>query len=164
MTEKLKQTIKEEVGKLTKENQEVISTFGWESIVEGIGRKSLLSDSEINDLQVETLLVLIGLQDPDEYAQNVENNVGTSKDEAEKMTDEVFERILTPITEKIVEKIKTSEKVKNANAEQNLNFIFSGGDYSVFLENPNSPHPLPLRSSEREEENETVLPVFFVKK
>lgn len=156
MTEKLKQTIKEEVGKLKKENQEVISAFGWESIAEEIGRKILLSDSEINDLQVETLLVLVGLQDPDEYTQNIENNVGTSKDEAEKINDEVMQKIFIPITEKIIEKIKTSDKVKNANAEQNLNFIFSGGDYSAFLEQKENVN--------NEETPNTVLPVFFVKK
>ena len=155
MTEKLKQIIKEEVGKLPKENQEVISAFGWEKILEEIEKKYLLLDEEINDLQVETLLVLIGLQDPDEYAKNVENEVGTSKAEAEKIANEVFEKIFTPIYEKILENIKKSDKVKNATPEQNLNFILSGGDYSTFLD---VPPPV------EEEKDETVLPVFFIKK
>lgn len=167
MTNKLKQTIKEEVGKLKKENQEVINAFGWENIAEEIGKKNLLTESEINDLQVETLLVLVGLQDPEEYAQNVENNIGTSKNEAEKITNEIFQKIFTPINNILLEKIKKSDKVKNATAEQNLNFILSGGNYAAFLdareEVLNSPHPNPLLKGEGED-TETVLPVFSIKK
>ncbi len=164
MTDKLKQTIKEEVGKLPKENQEVINTFGWEKISEEIGKKYLLTENEINDLQVETLLILVGLEDPDFYANNIENNVGASKDEANKISTEVFEKILTPINDAMIENIKKSGVSKNANAEQNLNFILSGGDYSAFLEKLvppplsgedrgevfNSPHPNPLLKGEGE--------------
>jgi len=155
MTEKLKQTIKEEVGKLQKENQEVINAFDWENIAEAIGKKYLLTESEINDLQIETLLVLIGLQDPNEYTQNVENNIGTSKNEAEKISAEVFQKIFTPINNILIEKIKKSDKVKNATPEQNLNFILSGGDYSAFLEQKDVVNT--------EETPETVLPVFSIK-
>ena len=86
MTEKLQQTIKEEVLKLPKETQEAINTFDWGSMAEEIGKKYLLSESEINDFQVETLLVLVGLEDGNLYALNIENNVGISKDEAIKIT------------------------------------------------------------------------------
>lgn len=134
MTDKLKQTIKEEVEKLPKGNQAVINDFGWEKISEEIGKKYLLSDSEVNDFQVETLLILIGLEDPEYYTQNIEDNVGTSKDEAGKISDEVVQKIFTPINDLLIENIKKSGKVMNSNSEQNLNFILSGGDYVAFLE------------------------------
>ncbi|MFH1201101.1 MAG: hypothetical protein V1484_02105 [bacterium] len=156
MTEKLKQIIKREMAKLPKENQEVINDFGWEQISEEIGRKFLLSDSEINIFQAETLVVLVGLEDPDYYAQNIENNVGTSKDEARKIADEVFERIFTPINDILIENIKKSDKSKNSSAEQNLDFILSGGDYSAFMEQK--------KETDNQETEETVLPVFFIKK
>ena len=133
MTEKLKQTIKEEVGKLTKENQEVINTFGWEKISEEIGKKYLLSDSEINIFQAEILVVLVGLEDSDFLVSNIEDNIGTSKEEANKITDEVFQRIFMPINDILIENIKTGMAIKNSNAEQNLNFVLSGGDYTAFL-------------------------------
>jgi len=145
MTEKLKQTIKEEVGKLSKENQEVIGNFGWEKILEEIGKKYLLNDSEINDFQVETLLILVGLEDSDLYTNNIENNIGTSKAEAEKIANEVLQKIFTPINDILEENIKKSGVIKDANAEQNLNFILSGGDYSAFV---TPPQPSP---KEREE-------------
>lgn len=156
MTDKLKQIIQREVTKLPKENQEVINNFGWEKITEEIGKKYLLSDDEANIFQAETLVVLVGLEDPDYYAQIIENEVGTSKDEARKISDEVFEKIFTPINNILIENIKKSEKDKNANAEQNLDFILSGGDYSAFLEQKKEP--------DNQETEETVLPAFFVKK
>jgi len=133
MIEKLKQIIQEEVLKLPKENQDVINAFDWVKITEEIGKKFLLSESEINNLQVETLLILIGLEDPDLYALNIENEVGTSKDEAKKITEEVRQKIFTPINDTLIENIKKSGKTKNSNPEQTLNFILSGGDYSSFM-------------------------------
>lgn len=167
MTDQLKQTIKEEIEKLPKEMQDAIGALDWAKTAEEIGKKYLLSEEEINDLQVETLLVLVGIEDGNYYAQNIEDNVGTSKNEAEKMANEALQKIFTPISDKLVENIKKSGKSKKANAEQNLDFILSGGDYSAFLTIPpplNSPHPNPLLVKERGNNQEPVLPVFSIKK
>lgn len=165
MTDKLKQIIQEEVMKLPKEMQDAVNSLDWANIAEEIGKKFLLSESEINDFQVETLLVLVGIEDGNYYAQNIENNVGTSKDEAEKMAEEALQKIFTPINDILVEKIKTSGKSRNASPQQNLDFILSGGDYSAFM-------TLPLLSEEGAgggdskeggDNRETVIPVFSIK-
>lgn len=172
MTEKLKQIIKEEVMKLPKEAQEAINSLEWGNIAEEIGKKFLLNESEINDFQVETLLVLVGIEDENYYAQNIENEVGTSKNEAEKMAEEVNQKIFTPINNFFIEHIKKSEKIKNPNLEQSLDFILSGGDYSAFLEN--SPleeysrgevdNPPRLSATPKEgNKEEIVIPVFPIK-
>jgi hypothetical protein len=169
MTDKLKQVVKREVAKLPKENQEVINAFGWEQISEEIGKKYLFSEIELNDLQVHTLLVLLGLTDPESYAFNIENNIGTSKDESRKITDDVFRKIFIPINDILIENIKKSDKVKNPKPEQTLDFILSGGDYSAFM-TPNSPleeYPAggggqnypPRPSSTPEEGNKSNIPI-----
>lgn len=139
MTEKLKQKIKEEMISLPKESQDVLNTFDWEKISEEIGKKYLLDESEINDLQVETGLVLVGLVEVDEYTLNVENNVGTSKNEAEKIIEEVNKKIFNPIADIISKNIENKLKDNNPNYKQTLNFILSGGDYSVFMEKNYNP-------------------------
>ena len=149
MTEKLKQIIQEEVVKLPKEAQEVINSLSWENIAEEIGKKYLLTESEINDLQVETLLILVGLENGNYFGQNVENNVGATKDEAVKITEEIAQKIFTPINNALEENIKNNLKNKNPNWQQSLNFILSGGDYSAFM--------APTRTEE------TVLPTFSLK-
>ena len=156
MKDKLKQIIQEEVGKLSKEAQEAINFLEWAKVAEEIGKKYLLAESEVDDFQVETLLVLVGIEDGNYYAQNIENNVGTSKEEAEKIAEEAFEKIFTPINDVLIENIKKSNKIKNPNPEQTLNFILSGGDYSAFLETQNN-------VNNEEETQETVLPVFSIK-
>ncbi|OGI98127.1 hypothetical protein A3H53_03100 [Candidatus Nomurabacteria bacterium RIFCSPLOWO2_02_FULL_40_10] len=133
MTEKLQQTIQEEVIKLPKEAQEAINFLDWIKIAEEIGKKYLLNEEEINNFQLETLLVLIGVVDPEFYAINIENQVGTTKDSANKMADEAFEKIFKPIGEKIEENIKNGMKNKNPGWEQTLNFILSGGNYATLI-------------------------------
>ena len=138
MTEKLRQIIKEEVIKLPKELQYSINSLDWGKISEEIGKKYLLNESEINDLQVETGLVLIGLADINEYTLNIENNVGTSKNVAEKITMEINQKIFNQIAMAISRKIEENLKNKNINWKQTLNFILSGGDYSIFMEKDNN--------------------------
>jgi hypothetical protein len=146
MTEKLKNLIKEEMLKLPKEAQEAINSLDWGNVAEEIGKKYLLNESEINDFQVETFLILAGIEYPEAYIANIENEVGTTKADAEKIAEEVLQKIFVPLGNALTENIKKNGKVENGNAEQNLNFILSGGDYSVFLEVPPSPTPpdLPL--------------------
>jgi len=155
MTEKLKSVSQREIAKLPKENQLVINSFDWASITEEIGKKYFLNEVELNDLQVQTLLVFIGLSGPEYYTQSIEKEVGTSKDEADKIADEVFQRIFTPINDILVENIKKSDKSKNPNLVQTFDFILSGGDYSAFLELPSEANV--------EETQETVLPEFSIK-
>ena len=133
MTGKLKQIIKEEVVKLPKETRDAISAFNWGTVSEEIGKKYLLTESEVNDLQVETGLVLIGLVDGDEYALNIESNIGISKEGAEKIAEEINQKIFNPISKTISKKVEENLKTKNTNWKQTLNFIVSGGDYSAFL-------------------------------
>jgi hypothetical protein len=137
MTEKLKQIAKEEIMKLPKEAQDVINAFDWAKITEEIGSKFLFSDDEVNDFQVETLLVLVGLEDIEAYPRNIENKIDTGKDEAIKMAEEVKKRIFTPLYNNLTENVKKNLISKNPNWEQSLEFILSGGDYSVFIEDRN---------------------------
>ncbi|OGI76080.1 hypothetical protein A3C67_01840 [Candidatus Nomurabacteria bacterium RIFCSPHIGHO2_02_FULL_42_19] len=134
MTDKLKKIIQDEVGVLPKETQGAINSLDWVSIAEEIGKKNLLNESEINDLQVETLLTLVGIEEMGSYTKNIENKVGTSKDEAEKLAGELVEKIFTPIANILTENIKNNIKNKNPNWQQSVNFILSGGDYTAFIE------------------------------
>lgn len=101
MIDKLRQIIKDELVKLPKESQEVINSFEWEKISEEIGKRYLLSENEINDLQREIFLVFSGIVEEDFLSLNIENRVGTSKNEAIKITEEINQKILDPMLEKI---------------------------------------------------------------
>ena len=134
MTEKLKQTIENELIKSPKEIRDVINDSNWEIISEEIGRNSSLNESEINNLQAEIALFLLGLNYTGSLALDIENNVEVSKEEAEKITKEVENKILVPLYSKLQENIKINLKNKDSNYVQRLNFILSGGNYAAFLE------------------------------
>lgn len=154
MNEKSKKIIQEEILNLPKEVQNVINTLGWEKISEEIGKKYKLSEDEIITLQLETASLVLGFIDEDSFAVNIEDEVGTSKGEAEKIAGEITEKILIPISDKITESIKEKTKNKKTSWEQNVNFTLSGGDYSVLLDkindrNTNIVRTNPSRNSNR---------------
>ena len=137
MTDKLKQIIKEELVKLPKESQEVINSFDWGTISEEIGKKYLLSEDEINSLQVEISLILLEVVENDLFALNIENRVGTSKNEATKIAEEINQKIFVPMLEKRESLIKNRIQADKLDWKKSINFIVSGGDYSVFMEEDN---------------------------
>lgn len=137
MNIKLQNTIKEEMLTLPKITQETINSFEWIRVSEEIGEKYSLNDDKLDNFQLETFLVLLGLADKEKYMQNVEKNIGISDVESIKIVNEAMEKIFNPIGEIISRKIEENLKNKNPGWKQTLNFIISGGDYSVFMEKDN---------------------------
>lgn len=120
MKEKAKKIIDREILKLSQEKQDAINSLNWVEIIEKIGIKNLFNEPEIKDLIIETGLVLAGLVNPNTYALNIENNISTSKDEAEKIVAEVFEKIFIPIADKmseepVVENPNNATKIPDSN-------------------------------------------------
>ncbi len=136
MTEELKKTTEEEIARLPKEIGEAVNNSNWVKITEEIGKKYSFSEKEITNLQAETAIILVGAEDSDLFAENIENNVRTTKEKAEKISAEIFEKIFIPINGIIEGKIKNNMQGKEMNWQQSINFILSGGNYSVLLENP----------------------------
>ena len=135
MTEKLKQTIKEEVNKLPKELQEVIAGFDWIQKTEEIGKKYSLAEENIHNLEVETLIFIIGLISKESYRQNLEKALNLDSNEIKEIAKEMDDKIFSPIYNTLTEKIKKDFLNKKTSWLQNLYFILSGGNYTFFLEN-----------------------------
>ena len=133
MTENLKQLIKEQLKLLPKELQEVIDSSEWIKISEEIGKKNLFNDEEINKLQAEIGIVMTGLEEQNLLALHLENQIGLSNGEAQKISEEVVLQIFNPIIKKLSENIKNNLENKKITWEQNLDFVLSGGNYSMFL-------------------------------
>lgn len=133
MTEESKKRIEEEILKLPKENQEAINSINWINLTQEIGKKLLLTYEEISKLQVITGVVLVGLINQERYALEIEN-IGMTQVETQNIILEITKKIIEPIANKIESSIKTKVKIKTPKWDQSVNFIISGGDYSVFLE------------------------------
>lgn len=134
MTEKLTQTIKEDLIKLPLEAQKAITSSGWEGITEMVGKKYSLSDDDINILQLEVGLVLLGYNKINMFALNIKSSAVLDEETAMNIAKELDERVFTPIEQSMQSLIKINPHYKNVNWNQTINFIISGGDYSVFLD------------------------------
>lgn len=134
MTEKLAQTIKENLIKLPLEVGKAITSSGWEGITEMVGRKYSLSDDDINIIQLEVGLVLLGYNKINMFAQNIRSSAVLDEETAINIAKDLDERVFTPIEQSMQSLIKINPHYKNVNWNQTINFIVSGGDYSVFLD------------------------------
>ena len=132
MTENLQKVMREEILKLPKENQDAINSINWGDIVEEIGLNFQMTDEEIDELQLNTGLVLLGVENLDFIGFSAENN-GETKEDAQKISNEVFNQVLEPIANKIEASIKRKLMSQVPKWDQSVNFIVSGGDYSVFI-------------------------------
>jgi len=94
-----KEKINIQLKKLPKNMQEAISATDWLAALSDIGNRYNLSDEEVFDFQMITLLALMGLIEPDLYALTLEDEIGLGKKEAEKMADEAADKVFAPITE-----------------------------------------------------------------
>ena len=142
MTEQLKKIINDELVKLPEKMQKAINSVDWPEITKEVGLKYLTTDEAINKLQTEVLLVLINMEYLDNLKLNIENYLITTNDSAEKISKELIEKVFKQITAKLNEDIKNNLKYKNTSWDQTINFIVSGGDYSVFEEeNKDIPKP-----------------------
>jgi hypothetical protein len=146
MNTKLQNIIQEELTILPKEMRELINNFDWDKKIEEICKKYNFTEDKIFPLQIETSLVILGIVDPVFYYENIKNNVVLTDNESKEVEDEVNKKIFIPMYDILTENIKKSLKDKVINWQQNLNFILSGGDFTVFI-----------RRQEKEEPKEKTL-------
>lgn len=143
MFETLQKFFEEKFEKLPEETRQAIKSVDWIKATKEIADAHLLDETGTAFLQVETMLVLAGLVYGEVYTTNIENHVGVTREEANKIADEADEKIFTPIYNTMQENISKGLQNKKIKPEDNLNFVLSGGDYSVFLpqseENANRP-------------------------
>lgn len=125
MTEKLEQTIKEELSQLTPDAQKAIASLDWLKIAEDIGKQFDLEEEEVEDLQLETLLVLIGAVDLEFFAINIENHVDTTVEKSKNIASEITKKIFKPILEKIPANTKSTrgESAVNLNESPRVSIV-----------------------------------------
>lgn len=136
MTEELTQIIKRELAKLPEEHRRAIESLSWESITAEVGKIHLLTNEEITALQTEVLIGLIGLTYPATFVTDIEDNVGTTKEEANKIANELGEKIFYPVILGVEEAAKDKIEKSNLNWKDNVSFVLSGGNYSALLKKP----------------------------
>jgi hypothetical protein len=115
MNDKLRQQFNDQLTYLPEINQRALQSFDWATELIAIGHGYGLHIDQLEDLQIETMLVLVGLTPADDYQNEVITRLAISPSEADKIIAEVNTRIFTPIHDYIVrggpESAPTSQSV-----------------------------------------------------
>jgi hypothetical protein len=147
--------VKKQIENAPEEITSLIANPNTDKNIVDIGQKNELADTDLSDYQTETWLMLLGLTHPNDYESEIKNNCHIDEEAASKITKEIISKILTQeIREKLLELYKKNSFVENTKTyysekqrreiknkiiafepewEQNINFIVSSGDYSVFV-------------------------------
>lgn len=102
MNEKLRQSFEEQLVYLPEINQRALKSFDWATELLSIGKNFGLHIDELEDLQLETMLVMVGLVQVKDYPNELINKLAISPAEANKIIEQVNDRIFTPIHDYIV--------------------------------------------------------------
>jgi hypothetical protein len=153
--DKLKKSIEEHLALLPKEAQEVINNFDWLGKCEEVGKAHKLLEPEIELLQTETALIILGLEESEYFAKNIEKNVEIPASDSVIIAKEIEGKVLNPIAQEITKKIKEGMTDKRTKWDQNINFIVSGGNYAAFLEQRKAKNAF---SEDKEDEPTMITP------
>ena len=134
MTDKLKKIIEEEIGKLPARHQKAIGSLDWAGLTESIAARYDLLPDEINDLQVEVLLVLTGLSDPEIFASTIEDELGLTAEEAQKIGGEITEKILIPINDLLAQSSAEVSRMEETPTSVSGPSVILAEEYSSSLE------------------------------
>jgi hypothetical protein len=102
MNDKLRQQFDEQLTYLPEINQAAMRSFDWATELISIGHGYGLHVDQLEDLQIETMLVMVGLTAPEKYEDELITRLALSPTEANRIIDEVNKRIFTPIHDYIV--------------------------------------------------------------
>lgn len=102
MNDKLRQSFEEQLVYLPEINQRALKSFDWATELLSIGKNYGLHIDELEDLQLETMLVMVGLVQVKDYPNELINKLAISPAEANKIIEQVNDRIFQPIHDYIV--------------------------------------------------------------
>lgn len=83
-------------------SQQALASFNWISVLLDIGKSYALQLDELEDLQVETMMLLVGLTPADKYEQELVNTLPISRTEVIKLLGDINTKILTPVHDYII--------------------------------------------------------------
>ena len=107
--------IAEQIKTLPSELVQAINAVPWKSLVQEIGKTNNLTPDQMVLLEQETMFILYSFESPANYTQNLVRELGTTEEVVSTIADSVAEKILSPISEKIIsdEQKTSSPQVNN---------------------------------------------------
>lgn len=113
MEPNIAQLIKARLAELPPEIGEAIADPSLVTKFTAIADRHSLNLDQNGSLQIKTLLVMLGLEPSDEYVNNIKNELGVSRPEAESIAEDVNKEILATIRNSIMKQEQMEEKAED---------------------------------------------------
>lgn len=105
----IKQTYDEYFAQLTPVHQQALQSIDWQAKTIELGHAYGLHIDELEDLIVETMLVLIGANTADQYPAELKERVPLPPAELDRLTDDIAAQVFTPIHDRIVGELPNTQ-------------------------------------------------------
>lgn len=105
----IKQTYDEYFAQLTPVHQQALQSIDWQTKTIELGHAYGLHIDELEDLIVETMLVLIGANTADQYPAELKERVPLPPAELDRLTDDIAAQVFTPIHDRIVGELPNTQ-------------------------------------------------------
>ncbi|HQV64667.1 MAG TPA: hypothetical protein PKZ56_00290 [Candidatus Paceibacterota bacterium] len=102
MNEKLKQQFEEQLIYLPDINQQALKSFDWATQLLSIGHQYGLHIDQLEDLQMETMMLLVGLISPEQYPDHLTEKLAVSPTEISKIIEQINHQVFIPIHDYII--------------------------------------------------------------
>jgi len=99
--------IDEAKANLSEEIKNAINAVDWRATVLGMREKKGYSFSQLEDLEIETELLLYGLLKPEDYQQELETKMKISKEESNELVNQLNELVFNKIRNELVKSSET---------------------------------------------------------
>lgn len=101
---------------LSEESRQAIDAVDWKNIIIGMRVEKGYSFTQLEDLEIETELLLCGLLNPEDYPKELEKRMGIPKPKADELVNEMNEKVFKKIREKLIKNIE-GKKVSEEKGE-----------------------------------------------
>jgi hypothetical protein len=102
MDQETEKIILERFKNLPPKIQDAITKSNWQEKIQLIGQKNNLRIDQISELQTNTFLTMLGLQNPNEYQSNIQNELNIGGGLAQTITKDVNDKIFKEVRSLLV--------------------------------------------------------------
>ncbi|MFA6586124.1 MAG: hypothetical protein WCS86_03110 [Candidatus Paceibacterota bacterium] len=136
-------------GNLSEESRQAIDAIDWKTAILGMRAEKGYSFTQLEDLEIETELLLCGLINPEDYPKELEKRMVLPRAKVDELINEMNEKVFSKIREeliKITEKkkpIENNQPIISNNLEKQPLELESREELLKKIENP-----IPARNAE----------------
>lgn len=146
----MREQFEEYIQYLPEVNQHALRSFDWATVILNVGKKNGLYIDQLEDLQIETMLVLTGQVSAEDYPNELMNRLALSPAQAEKIIFDINQQVFTPIHDYILDQENKEIKVPTEiTAPQPISFGSPLEQAGIYPTVDDAPTPTPEVSLSR---------------